>query len=107
MKTASRGSGARPEPADGPITLTVTAWGTRGFSGTSRFTTSAPELGVIDVFAEHAVESQHQFARHGGDGHGGVLFSFHQPEVEVAQVGIGFAVDCAMRRFYQQMAEQA
>ena|SRR5437667_1319572 len=104
MKTASRGSGARPEPADGPITLTVTltvtARGTRGFSGTSRFTTSAPELGVIDVFSEHAIESQHQFARYGGDGHGGVLFSFYQPKIEVAQVGVGFAVNGALRRFH-------
>src|SRR5437879_13863769 len=106
MKTASRGSGARPEPADGPITLTATNNGACGFSGTSRFTTSAPELGVIDVFSEHAIESQHQLARHRSDGHGGVLFSFYQPKIEVAQVAIGFAVDGAMRCFHQQMAEQ-
>ena len=100
MKTASRGSGARPEPADGPITLTATSSGARGFPGTSRFTTSAPELGVIDVFSEHAVEPQHEFARHRGDGHGSVLFSFYQPKIEIAQVGIGFAVDRPMCRFH-------
>jgi hypothetical protein len=27
-------------------------------SGPARFTTSAPELGVVDVFAEHAKEAQ-------------------------------------------------
>lgn len=101
MKTASRGSGARPERADGPITLTVTGWGTRGFPGTSRFTTSAPELGVIDVFSEHTIESQHQFARHGGDGHGSVLFSFYQPKIKVTQVRIGFAADGTVCRFHQ------
>src|SRR6266478_2379277 len=87
MKTASLGSGARPGPADGPITLTATSYGARGFSGTSRFTTSAPELGVIDFFTEHAIKSQHQFARHRGDGDSGVLFSFYQPEIKVTQVG--------------------
>jgi len=107
MKTASLGSGTRPEPADGPITLTATSSGARGFPGTSRFTTSAPELGVVDVFAEHAVEPQHQFARRGGDGHGGVLFSFYQPEIKIAQIRIGFAVHRAVRCFHQQMAEQA
>jgi len=74
MKTASLDSGARPEPADGPITLTATSSGARGSSGTSRFTTSAPELGVIDVFVEHAIETQHQFACYRGDGHGGIFF---------------------------------
>jgi len=74
MKTASLDSGARPESADGPITLTATSSGARGFPGTSRFTTSAPELGVIDVFVEHAIETQHQFACYRGDGHGGIFF---------------------------------
>jgi len=93
MKTASLGSGARPEAADGLITLTVTYCRTSGFPGTSRVTTSAPELGVIDVFSKHAIESQHEFARHGDGGHSAILFSFHQPKIKTTEVSISFAVD--------------
>jgi len=99
-------SGARPEPADGTITLAATSSGARGFPGTSRFTTSSPELGVIDVFSQHAIESQHQFARHGGDGHGAVFFLFHEAVVEAAQVTVGFAVHDAVRGLDQQVPEQ-
>ena len=106
MKTASLGSGARPEPADGPITLAVTGCKTRGFAGTSRFTTSTPELGVINVLAEHAVEPHGQLACHGGDRNGSVFFSGYQTEVEISQFRIGLAVNDAVRGFDQQMAEQ-
>ncbi len=92
------GTGGRPHHSS------VTQ-GTRGFPGRSRFTTSAPELGVADVFAEDAVEPQHEFARHSGDGHGGILFPFHQPEIKATQVRIAFAMYGSMRCFRHQTQE--
>jgi hypothetical protein len=46
---------------DGLIILTVTPYRTRtrGFQRTSRFTTSAPELGAVDVFTKRATELQY------------------------------------------------
>src|SRR2546430_8395003 len=67
MRTASLSphSGC-PEPgeAGGPITYSVPLGGTRSFSGTPRVSTPAPELLVIDAFLQHAVQAQHQLARH-------------------------------------------
>src|SRR3989449_10073234 len=67
MRTASLSphSGC-PEPgeAGGPITYSAPLGGTRSFSGTPRVSTPAPELLVIDAFLQHAVQAQHQLARH-------------------------------------------
>src|SRR5437879_10846030 len=67
MRTASLSphSGC-PEPgeAGGPITYSAPLGGTRPFSGTPRVSTPAPELLVIDAFPQHAVQAQHQLARH-------------------------------------------
>ena len=51
--------------------------GTRGFPATSCFTTSAPELGVIDVFSEHAVKPQYELARHSRNSHSGIFVVAH------------------------------
>src|SRR3989442_6217811 len=55
-----------PEPgeAGGPITYSAPLGGTRTLSGTPRVSTPAPELLVIDAFPQHAVQAQHQLARH-------------------------------------------
>ena len=57
----------------------------RVFAGTSRVSTSAPELVIVDFVAEHAQQLQDQFAGHGDDSDGRIFSSF-EARVEAAEV---------------------
>jgi len=54
-------------------------------AGTSRVSTPAPELLVIDFFAQHPIQPQHQLASYGDQGHGRVLAAL-EPKVKAPQL---------------------
>ncbi len=73
-------------------------------SGTSRVSTPAPELGVVDFVAEHAVEPQDELAGHGDDGDGSIFASL-QVEEEATEVVV--AAEGGVSGFDEQETEQA
>src|SRR5947209_2678907 len=108
MRTASLSphSGC-PEPgeAGGPITYSAPLGGTRPFSGTPRVSTPAPELLVIDVFPQHAVQAQHQLARHRHHRYRMGLLPRPQAAEEPSQVF--FVLHGTPGGFHQQESQQA
>jgi len=64
-------SGAGAGQADGPISLSVPPRDrTVTHTGTSRVSILAPELVLIDFFAQHAIQPQHQLASDNDQSHG-------------------------------------
>src|SRR5437870_4696723 len=108
MRTASLSphSGC-PEPgeAGGPITYSAPLGGTRPFSGTPRVSTPAPELLVIDAFLQHAVQAQHQLARHRHHRYCMGLLPRPQAAEEPSQVF--FVLHGTPGGFHQQESQQA
>src|SRR2546425_3766812 len=108
MRTASLSphSGC-PEPgeAGGPITYSAPLGGTRALSGTPRVSTPAPELLVIDAFPQHAVQAQHQLARHRHHRYRMGFFRARKAAEEPSQVF--FVLHGTPGRFHQQESQQA
>src|SRR3989449_173081 len=108
MRTASLSphSGC-PEPgeAGGPITYSAPLGGTRTLSGTPRVSTPAPELLVIDAFPQHAVQAQHQLARHRH--HRYRMGFLPRPQAAEEPSQVFFVLHGAPGRFHQQESQQA
>src|SRR5947209_7286399 len=108
MRTASLSphSGC-PEPgeAGGPITYSAPLGGTRALSGTPRVSTPAPELLVIDAFPQHAVQAQHQLARHRH--HRYRMGFLPRPQAAEEPSQVFFVLHGAPGRFHQQESQQA
>src|SRR5712692_1683656 len=108
MRTASLSphSGC-PEPgeAGGPITYSAPLGGTRALSGTPRVSTPAPELLVIDAFPQHAVQAQHQLARHRH--HRYRMGFLPRPQAAEEPSQVFFVLHGAPGRFHQQEPKQA
>src|SRR2546426_8857700 len=108
MRTASLSphSGC-PEPgeAGGPITYSAPLGGTRTLSGTPRVSTPAPELLVIDAFPQHAVQAQHQLARHRH--HRYRMGFLPRPQAAEEPSQVFFVLHGTPGRFHQQEPQQA
>lgn len=77
--TAGGRTGGRPHQGSARSSLA------RVFAGTSRVSTSVPELVIVDFVAEHAEQPQDEFAGHGDESDGRIFSSFGA-EVEAAEV---------------------
>lgn len=72
-------------------------------AGTSRVSTSAPELVIVDFVAQHAVEPQDEFAGHGDDRERRVFASL---EVKVEAAEIVVTADGVVSSFDEQEAQE-